>query len=388
MSRVIGIICEYNPFHKGHKYLIDQIRQSEPDATIVAIMSGNIVQRGEFAMLDKYDRAKIALECGINAVFEMPYPYCGSCAEIFANAGVILACGIGCDAIYFGIERLTLAELESIANEMETDRYKATVDMLLQEKCNSFIVAKEKALTELGFKVPKSANDMLGLEYIRAINKRKLPLEYNAVKRTGALYNDNSFGEIMSASAIRCHFFATKKIVSVPSEVKALYDDIVRNGRYISAEGVNRFLHSYCLVDFKGEKTVFDTSPEMIAIIKRTSQEAFDSLTFMTKLSSKAFTNARLKRAILYSLFGVEAVDFSPKFTLLLGMDIKGRALLNKIRKKCDLHIITKHADGKKMDDAREGLELIYRIDALYNTMLYNQAVPSQAYKNKPIIVK
>ena len=75
MPKVIGIICEYNPFHKGHKYQIDQIRALDPDATVVAIMSGNIVQRGEFAMISKYDRAKIALECGVNAVFEMPYPY-------------------------------------------------------------------------------------------------------------------------------------------------------------------------------------------------------------------------------------------------------------------------------------------------------------------------
>lgn len=389
MSKVIGIICEYNPFHKGHKYQIDQIRQKYPDATIVAIMSGNIVQRGEFALLSKYDRAQIALECGINAVFELPYPYSGSCAEIFANAGVTLAGALGCDSICFGLEKLSIDELEKIAKVMEIDEFKNTVKAFLQDKSNSFIAAKEKALFELGYDAPKYANDMLGLEYIRAINKLGMPLEYDAIMRMGAFYNDKSFGDIMSASAIRSHFFETKEMVSVPAEAETFYEEIINKGKYVSMEIICRFLHSYCLIDFNQNKRVFDTSPEMIALIKKLAQKSSCSNEFIAKLSSKAFTTARLKRAILYNLFDIESVDFSPEYTILLGMDKKGQELLNKIRKSCKVKVITKHSDGKDMSDGtRKIFEKLYAVDAFYNTMLFSQSLPNEAYKKKPIIKK
>ena len=389
MPRVIGIICEYNPFHNGHKYQIDQIRASEPDATIVAIMSGNIVQRGEFAMISKYDRAKIALECGINAVFEMPYPYSGSCAEIFANAGVMLSCGLGCECIYFGVEKLSVSELEDIVKKMNTEQFADVTNKFLLDKSNSFITAKEKALCELGIKVPKYSNDMLALEYIKAINSRGVSLGYKAIKRKGAFYNDNTFGKMMSASAIRGHYYSTGEMVSVPEAVKHLYGDLINEGSVVDIDSVVRFVHSYCLNSLTKEKNIFDTSKEMLSLIKKSALESSSSSDFMVRLSSKAFTTARLKRTILYSLFDVNNVDFSPKYSVLLGMDNKGQQLLNKIKKKSDIHIITKHSDGKSISpEIREELERLYRVDAFYNALLCNQKAPSQAYKNKPIIKK
>lgn len=386
MSKVIGIICEYNPFHKGHKYQIDQIRALEPDATVVAIMSGNVVQRGEFAMMSKYDRAEIAIECGVNAVFEMAYPYCGSCAEVFANAGVALAYELGCDSIYFGVEKLSVDELTEIAIKMENEDFKSAVDVFLKDKSCSLIAAREKALAKLGYEAPRLANDMLGLEYIRAINKRALPLEYKAIQRTGAFYSDESFGEIMSASAIRKHYYETGEMVSVPDSALKLYLDVISNGRVLNKDNAEKLIHSYCLFDGI-EKTVFDSTPEMVALIKNKAYEAVSGKDFVSSLSSKAFTTARLKRAILYSLFNVEKVCFSPEFTVLLAMDKKGQALLNKIRKNSNICVITKHSDGKKLsEEGKKSLDSLYRLDALFNTLLQHQDAPSKAYKTKPIL--
>ena len=387
MSRVIGIICEYNPFHKGHKYQIDQIRKNEPDATIVAIMSGNVVQRGEFAIMNKYDRAKIALECGVNAVFEMPYPYSGSCAEIFANAGVALAHGLGCDAICFGVEKLSVNELEKIANELESERFQAEIEKYLCDKSNSFIAAKEKALCALGFEAPKYANDMLALEYIRAIKKKGLPLEYVAIKRTGAFYNDVSFGEIMSASAIRKHFFELGEMVSVPECVVDLYGDTVSRGRVVKGRSFNNLLYSHCVLAGLEKQKIFDTSPEMVSLIKETANNACSGDDFVSKLSSKAFTTARLKRSILYSMFNVQEVDFTPEFTVLLGMDSKGQLLLSGIKKKSALTVITKHSDGKELSEiAKKMLKTLYKLDSVHNALLGDKSTPKDAYKNKPII--
>lgn len=387
MARVIGIISEYNPFHKGHKYQVDQIRADEPDAVIVAIMSGNIVQRGEFAMMSKYDRAKIALECGVNAVFELPYPYSGSCAEIFANAGVTLAHGLGCDAICFGLERLSLAELEKIAEAMDSDRLQELVDGFLQDKSCSRILAKERAIAELGFEAPRYANDMLALEYIRAIWKKGLPLEYKAIRRIGANYNDVSFGEIMSASAIRKHFYENGNIVSVPECAAALYSEIINFGRYVKSDMPETVMHTHCVLGGLEKKKIFDTSPEMVALIKQIANSSPSGCEFLSSLSSKAFTTARLKRGVLYSMFGIQDVDFSPEFTLLLGMDASGQALLNEIKKKSELTVITKHSDSRRLSDrSKKMLKVVYKADSLYNTLLLDKSVPEDAYKNKPII--
>ena len=173
MSKIVAIITEYNPFHNGHKYQIDKIKAENSDAIIIAIMSGNIVQRGEFAFLDKYARAEMALSCGVDAVFELPYPYSGSTAEIFAYGGVRLAYNLGADILYFGTESDNLSELEAIAQVIDTEAFENAVNSIPNASELSFPVLREKALSNLGYDVTKSSNDMLAIEYIRQIKKNK-----------------------------------------------------------------------------------------------------------------------------------------------------------------------------------------------------------------------
>ena len=101
---IISVISEFNPFHKGHKFLLENIKQQFPDSATVAIMSGNFVQRGDVAIINKYDRAKMALQNGFDLVVELPVPYAVSSAEIFANAGVKIADGLNSDFLAFGAE--------------------------------------------------------------------------------------------------------------------------------------------------------------------------------------------------------------------------------------------------------------------------------------------
>ena len=147
---VIGVICEYNPFHLGHKYQIDKIKEENKDAKIVAIMSGNAVQRGELAIFDKQIRAEIALICGADMVLEMPFPYSSATAEIFANAGVEIATKIGCDYLYFGTENCDLEYLKEVANAVDSPRLEEKISSYLSDKSLSYISAKQKALSDLG----------------------------------------------------------------------------------------------------------------------------------------------------------------------------------------------------------------------------------------------
>lgn len=385
MARVVGIICEYNPFHNGHKYQIDKIREIEKDATIVAIMSGSIVQRGEFAITDKYNRAKIALENGVNAVFEIPYPYSGSCGEIFANAGVEIASRLGCDCLYFGTEEQSLENLERVAKIIDSPEFEAEIKNVISDKSNSFIASRSNALKNLGVDVPKSANDMLAVEYIRAIKKKGLCLEYRSIQRMGSFYNDQGVGALMSASAIRKQFYENGSFLSVPSF--NAYSEIVHEGNYLNAEAVNRYLHTFALLNFGKRKNVFDTCPEMHSLICEKAKNSCSGEEFISSLSSKAYTSARLKRSVLYGLFSINEVDFTPQYTVLLGIDKVGRAYLNKLKKATDFSIITKHSDGKDLNEKVKGqLEVLYLVDAVYNTFLSKSAPPSKAYKAKPII--
>ena len=387
MSCVVGIICEYNPFHKGHKYQIDRIREEMPDATIICIMSGNIVQRGEFAMLDKYDRARLALECGANGVFEIPYPYSGSTAEIFANAGVTLANKLYCDYICFGIENESIENLEKIAFAIDTKEFENAIKKHLSNKENGYILAKQQALKDLGFDMPKSANDILAIEYIRAIRSNNLPLKYIAIKRLGAEYKDTSVCDIMSASAIRSFYIEKQQLISVPNELINEYNKLVEEKKVLDYSSQERFLHTYVLLNGDKIKHHFDSNAEIASVAIKCAKNSTDSHEFLSSLSTKSLTSARIKRAIMYSIFDVNKVDFSPQFTIMLGIDSKGLLLMSKIKKMLEITVVTKHSDIKNAsEEIRLMAEKQYHVDSIYYTLLKKQFPASQAYKNKPII--
>ena len=387
MADVVGIICEYNPFHKGHQYQIQQIKREIPNAAIVAIMSGNIVQRGGFAMLDKYERAKIALECGVNAVFEMPYPYCGSTAEIFARAGVEIAEGLGCDYLYFGTECGDIERLEKIACAIDSPLLEERLREELENKENGYIVAKKRALESMGVELPRSSNDMLAIEYIRAIKNGQYSLKYRSVKRVGAEYNDTHVCDIMSATAIRKAFGENGEILSVPEHTVGRYRALAANGEMLDNRKEKQLLHSHAIMYGDTIKNAFDSSKEVGALIAKKAKEAKNSIAFLDSLTSKVYTASRLKRVLMYSLFDITEIEKNVAFTLLLGIDSKGQQLLNEIKKRKKLCVITKHSDSRNLDKkAKEMLETVYRVDMVHRLLLTSQGVPSEAYKNKPII--
>ena len=182
--QVSAIICEYNPFHTGHKYQIDSIRENIEDVAIVCVMSGDFVQRGDVAIIDKHTRAKIAVENGADLVLQLPAFFSTQVAEIFARGGVSLINSLGCvDFLCFGSESGDIEKLYERANS-DTDK-----ELLRQslKAGNSFASSYFTSESMINM-----SNDILATEYIRALKNFKSKTRPFSIKRHGANYNDKA----------------------------------------------------------------------------------------------------------------------------------------------------------------------------------------------------
>ena len=383
---VVAIISEYNPFHNGHKYQIEKIREEIPNAIVVSIMSGNVVQRGELAFVDKYTRAKIAIENGIDLVLELPYPYSGSTAEIFATAGVKIASSIGAEYLYFGIES-EIEGLEKTASIIESEEYEIEIKKLINESNDSYPVLREKALKKLGVDISCTSNDMLAIEYIRAIKSNALSIKYRAIKRIGAMYNDESISNMMSASAIRYQYYKTGKILSIPEEGKTDLLDDLEKGKLTDKAKLNNLLLQQIIL--KGPQMIEKSydCPDGLGYYIYSEAKQCSNTENLISLSSKGVTSSRIRRILLYSLFDVQNVNKEPRFTSLLGMSQRGREYLGKIKKDVELPVLTKHADSKKLSaKALSDYELNLKVDELYQLLLNKPGTSKDVYKKCPYI--
>ncbi len=387
MAKTVGIICEYNPFHSGHKYQIDKIKSELPDAKIVAIMSGNATQRAYFTIFEKHQRAKAALNMGVDLVLELPFPYSSSCAEIFAYGGVQIAEKIGCDYLYFGTETAEISDLYKIADLTYSSEYEARLKHYLNDKKTSFITAREKALFDLGFVAPLKSNDMLALEYVRAIKAMGAKLEARVIKRVGKDYNDLGVGEFMSASGIREKYYDSGEFLSVPNELRDLYTDLAKNGKILDFTAFKQLLYRHALIASRQElEASFDSTKELASLIKDAAVSAKSADEFIESLSSKSYTRSRIIRVLIYSIFKIKAIDKELNYTRLLGATDMGREII-KNAKKSGLCIITKHSDAHALTPReREALELDYNLDMLYLSLLSSGEEPSGAFKQMPIL--
>ena len=199
MSNVLGIISEYNPFHNGHLHHLNESKRITHSDYSIAIMSGNFTQRGETSIVDKWTKTKMAIENGIDLVIELPTIYAISSAENFADGAVRILNSLGIvDFISFGSECDDISILNDVANVLcsEPDEYRTLLSHELS-KGNSFPKAREKALmmylndVRRFANVLSSPNNILGIEYLKALKRQKSKIEPVTVKREGAGHNDN-----------------------------------------------------------------------------------------------------------------------------------------------------------------------------------------------------
>lgn len=320
--KICAIICEYNPFHNGHQYQIDTLKNKYGIDKIIGIMSGNFVQRGDPSIMDKYTRAKIAIECGCDMVVGIPTPYTLSSAEIFAIAGVKIASSIqGVTHISFGCETenisilYKLADYLSVPNESFEKTYTeyiksgkshpqstsmALVDMV---KCGDIDFALEKEIMDIVSK----PNNILALEYLKAIKHTNLtPI---ILQRTSN-YHTHTLTSNTSAKAIREYYYTHTFLYPIKKAMPQVsYDAIIdyktNYGRVKYDTYHTLLLASVKMSNIARLQNTFDVEDGLEHRLLTTAQNTGDYDTFFGALSTKRYTNARLKRILICHLLGI-----------------------------------------------------------------------------------
>ena len=360
MGKVLGIICEYNPFHNGHLYHLEQSKKATGSNYVVAIMSGNFTQRGSTAIIDKWSRTEAALRCGVDLVIELPVLYATSSAENFAEGSIRILDSLKVvDYLSFGSETSDIDILDGIATVLykEPKSYK---NMLANElkKGLSFPKARENALllylnNKKYANILSSPNNILGIEYIKALKKYKSNIRPISISRFEAGYNDiNYSGNIASATAIRNiikngSFDITKRLLPPPS-FEILIDNI-KQGHIIPDLSVfeRQIIYNLRKMSIDEIAELPDVSEGLEFSIKKAANSCNTIQEFLNIIKSKRYTSTRLQRILLYSLLGITKKDIALSkkvnpYVRVLGLNNRGKFIISEIAKaNSKLEIIT-----------------------------------------------
>ncbi|MCD8225659.1 MAG: nucleotidyltransferase family protein [Clostridiales bacterium] len=413
---VAGIIAEYNPFHKGHQYQLDEVRRRTGADYIVVVMSGDFVQRGEPAIIDKYRRTRMALDGGADLVLELPVCLATSSAEYFAMGGVSLLDRLGVvDTLCFGSESGDLAALQQAAKLLsdEPELFQAELKRRLAAGV-SYPRARAEALEAiLGVTgtnpipavIPTAPNDILAVEYLKALNRTRSAMEPLAIRRQGQGYHCDALADVFSptggfasASAIRHALlgkpdactFSPALTAQLPAASRTYLADAPA---FLAADSLSAILNARLLQLLHDEQALSsfaDLSPELAARLK---QHTLDFASFsgrIQQLKTRSYTYSRISRALLHLLLGITNEDMTriqqlryAPYARVLGFRQSAEPLLHAIKKSMDLKLITKTADAAQLltADRLRVLNQDFHASHLYQSLVY--AASGQQMKNE-----
>lgn len=349
-----GIVAEFNPFHNGHKYLIDTIKNNGEN-TVTVVMSESFVQRGECACMSPYARTQTALKCGADLVLSLPVPYATASAERFASGGLSVLGGLGCvDALAFGSESDNADLLKKCADILVSEEFSKALEKYLNEGV-SFPVARQKAVEEESSKeiaeILSSPNNILGVEYIKAINKSDLNMVVNPILRKGVAHDsEEANGDFCSASAIRVMLENKKSFGGfLPDESLNILNQEIKNQKapadFNKLESAILYkLRSMSVEDFK-------EIPDVSEGIEYRFVDAVKSSLYLDeileKVKTKRYTHSRIRRIIICAFLGIKKKDvLTPvPFIRVLGFNENGAKILKKAKETATLPIVTKSSE-------------------------------------------
>ena len=339
-----GIIAEYNPFHKGHMYHINETKKIT-DNDIVVIMSGNFVQRGEPAMTDKHTRAKMALRNGVSLVIELPVEYATGSADVFAKGAVNILDATGIiDTLSFGSEQGSTDIFDKISDILnnEPNTFKELIKNYLNSGL-SYPSARTKALEEymsLNLDFMNRSNNILALEYIRQLKKLNSSIKPVTVERIVSEYNSRSLsGEISSASAIRQALL--DKDISALDSIPENCIDPIKDKKIPQLNDYTSILSYILCTRSPSEISEYaDITEGLENRILNTEFNSIDEL--ITKTKTKRYTYSKLQKAILHIILGITKKDqqADPKYIRVLGFRKDKKYLLKELTEKASLPII------------------------------------------------
>lgn len=380
--KTVGIVAEYNPFHNGHEAMVAQCRE-EGATHVVAVMSGNFVQRGSVAIMDKRSRTEAALKGGVDLVLELPVPWAVATAETFAYGGVSVLDALGCvDQLRFGAERtdkqLFLQTADALSDPKVDARIKAELDGGV-----SYPVARANALAKEYGEVLSSLlngpNNVLGLEYVKALKKRNSTMDFQPMLRQGVGHDElKDTGEFASASSLRIKlergdesafnympdpsvdaFLAQKKVGRAPVAQDESERAILSRLRMLSAEEIAK-------------------APDVGEGLENRIYNAIQSATSLEELydivKTKRYTHSRIRRIVTALYLGITPEDRAMEvpYIRVLGFNERGREILKAAKETARLPIVMKSAG---MSELSEEAKHVFALECKA-TDLYNLATP------------
>ena len=400
MGKVLGIIGEYNPFHNGHLYHLEQSKQLTGSTYTVAIMSGNFTQRGSTSLIDKWSKTEAAIQSGIDLVIELPVLYATSSAENFADGAIKLLNSLKVvDYVSFGAETSDIEILNRFADILyhEPKQYKTMLSHELN-KGLSFPKARENALLMYLNDIRKyanvlsSPNNILGIEYLKALKRQKSNIKPVSITRYEAGYNDITYsGNIASSTSIRNIIknggFDILRRLLPPSSYRILIENL-KQGHIVPDLSAfeKQIIYNLRKMDISEIAELPDVSEGLEFSIKKAANSCNTLTEFLNIIKSKRYTMTRIQRILLYSLLGITKKDMAiskkvTSYIRVLGLNNRGKFLISEIAKaNPKLEIIT---SVKRFMDGNSNKNLKLMLDKdIWATNVYTLGYELDSWNN------
>lgn len=401
--KTVALITEYNPFHFGHLYHLNMAKELTNATHSMCIMSSSFVQRGEPAIVDKWSRAKMAIENGIDLVIELPYLSSVQTAELFAYGSVRILEELNVvDYLAFGSELGELDILKEIANVLVEEPFYFKKELKANlSRGTSYTISRNIAIMNYFSDVYSveisdilnNANNILAVEYLKALRKLKSNIKPITIKRRGHNYNDTSISNgYASASAIRKHIFDKGLHDSfnlVPENTFVILEQFLKEHKTFNKLDNYYAILNYLLINTNSEdlKKQFDIKD---GLENRIIEKSFNSKSYeelIGTIASKTHTRSRIRRALLQLILNTKKEDIdnyfasTPKYIRVLGANQKGFELLKKINDVSNLIVLNKFSDYKKIDILKNDISI--KKEILATNIYYYGLCPLQPIINK-----
>ncbi len=381
--KIVGLITEYNPFHLGHKYHLDQSLKITDATHSIAIMSSSFVQRGEPALVDKWTRAKMAIDNGVDLVIELPFVFSVQSAELFAYGALKILNSLNIvDCISFGSENGELSKLKKAASILSDEplKYKDMLKENLKKgmaysasrsnSLDSYIKSLDSSDTYDYASMLKESNNILGIEYLKSLIRLNSSIEPFTVGRVGNRYKDNQITTtVASATGIR-NKLLTESINSIsdfmPKEAyKYLIEFHNRYSIFNQIDNYNEILQYLFRIKTSDDlRKIMDMEEGLENRILRLSLKHYKLNELIDEVVTKRYPSTRIKRILIHLLMDLHRDEIKKLYELpieyirVLGVNKKGMEILQRLSKTSEISIITKYSSYKKLNNANINLFL------------------------------
>ena len=402
MGKRIGIIAEYNPFHNGHLYQIQKAKELTGADTVIAVMSGNFTQRGDTSLINKFEKAKIALQNEVDMVIELPTIYSISSAENFALGGIKILNEIGnIDYLVFGIEEENLEKLQAIADVLvnEDDEFKRNIKEEL-DKGNSYpkareIVLKKVLSSENVENIMQKPNNILAIEYLKALKTTNSKIKPFAIKRKNTMHNDENINENYASGTyirklfIENNFNEIKKVVQKYTYERLL--ELKNQGTYVSS--INDFsdivIYKIRTMTKEEISKIADVNEGLENSIKLASTTCKTIDEIIEKVSTKRYTKTRISRILTYILLDITKSEMEQsknanQYIRVLGINKKCEEILSTIN---DSKLITSLKKFEENNGENQLLNIDKKATEIY-TIKYQKSVQANLDYTSKFIIK